>query len=151
MVLKPRLLETDPVQKDLAAIQTAVNDCARAIIGSRRSDKLPIPALLEKAGVPSVNHLIIEQLAVETWKGMNYESNGVRLPIGQILCPPCIPPSRQTRASSSNCIPPPTKFKSDTFAWFAYRLWNTSPTLRLAPTLTAARKAAKELAAAAPI
>ena len=151
VVLKPRLLETDPVQKDLAAIQTAVNDCARAIIGSRRSDKLPIPALLEKAGVPSVNHLIIEQLAVETWKGMNYESNGVRLPIGQILCPPRIPPSRQTRASSSNCIPPPTKFKSDTFAWFAYRLWNTSPTLRLAPTLTAARKAAKELAAAAPI
>ncbi len=33
-VLKPRLEATDPVQKDLAAIQTAINDCARAIIGT---------------------------------------------------------------------------------------------------------------------
>ncbi len=33
-VLKPRLKTTDPLNKDLAAIQTAVNDCARYIVAS---------------------------------------------------------------------------------------------------------------------
>ncbi len=70
-VLKPRLLATDPVQKDQAEIQTAVNDCARAIIGSKRSNRMPIPTLLAKAGIPSMNQLIVEQLAIETWKAMN--------------------------------------------------------------------------------
>ncbi len=85
-MLKPHLLATDPVQKDLAEIQTAVNDCSRAIIGSRRNDRMPIPTLiLAKAGIPYVNLLIVEQLALETWKGMNYETDGVRIPIGKIL------------------------------------------------------------------
>ncbi len=153
-VLRPRLAAADPVQKDLAAIQTAINDCARAIVGSSRNDKLPIPSLLSQAGMPSLNRLIVEQIAVETWKGMNYETNGSKIPIGQILCPP--PPHtptspRQTRARTAKCIPPPTKFKCETFAWHAYRLWNDSPPLRSATTLPDARRAAKELAALAPL
>ena len=153
-VLRPRLATTDPVQKDLAAIQTAVNDCARAIVGSGRIDSLPIPSLLAQAGMPSLNRLIVEQIAVEAWKGMNYESNGSKIPIGQILCPTPSSPSkslRQTRARTAKCIPPPTKFKCDTFAWHAYRLWNESPPLRSATTLSDARRAAKKLAALAPI
>ncbi len=153
-VLRPRLVATDPVQKDLAAIQTAINDCARAIIGSSRRDQMPIPSLLAQAGLPSLNRLIVEQVALETWKGMNYECNGCKVPIGKILC--SAPPSqsqslRPTRSRTTNCIQPPTKFKCDTFAWYAYRLWNGSPPLRSANTLSNARRAAKELAALAPI
>ena len=151
-VLKPRLTVMDPVQKDMAAIQTAINDCARAIIGSSRGDRLPVPSLLAQAGMPSINRLIVEQIAIETWKGMNYECNGSKNPIGQILCPHSTSKSlRSTRARTTNCIPPPTKFKCDTFAWYAYRLWNDSPSLRSANTLPNARKAAKELAALVPI
>ncbi len=149
-VLKPRLEASDPVEKDLAEIQTAINDCARSIIGSHRNDRMPIPTLLERAGIPSMNQLIVEQLAIETWKGMNYENDGIKIPIGQILRPHTAS-QRLTRASSTNCIPPPTKFKSDTFAWFAYRIWNDSPPLRSAPTLSAARKIAKTIAQTAPI
>ncbi len=140
-VLRPRLTATDPVQKDLAAIQTAINDCARANVGSSRNDRLPITSLLAQAGMPSLNRLIVEQIAVETWKGMIYESNGSKILIGQILCPPT-PTStspRQTRIRTAKCIPPPTKFKCETFAWHAYRLWNDSPPLWSATTLPDAR------------
>ncbi len=149
-VLKPRLLATDPVQKDLAEIQTAVNDCSRAIIGSKRSNRMPILTLLAKVGIPSVNQLIVEQLAIETWKAMNYKNDGVKTPIGQILCPTYTTRQRQTCASSTNCISPLNKFRSDTFAWFAFRLWNDLPPLRSAPTLPATRKAAKKIAQAVP-
>ena len=108
-VLRPRLQSADPVQKDLAAIQVAINDCARAVVGSSRSSRLTTSALLAKAGMPSLNQLIVEQIATETWKGVNYESNGTRFPIGEILCPSSSSsskPIRQTRATTSNCIPP---------------------------------------------
>ncbi len=150
-VLRPRLADSDPVQGGVAAVQTAVNDCARAIIGETRSSRTPSTELLQRSGMPSINRLIIEQVAMETWKGMNYVSgdDSTKIPIGQILCPPHA--RRATRAAASNCIPPPTKVKTDSFLWSAYKIWNSSPTLRSATTLASARRAAKELAAGAPI
>ncbi len=154
-VLKPRLLSTDPVNRDMAAIQVAINDCSRAIIGSNRCERQPVQELLDRTGLPSLNRLVVQNIAVEAWKGINYvndSSDGSKIPIGEILCPPKQGNrNRITRATSSNCIPPPTKYKTDTFAWYAYTIWNLSPTLRSAPTLSAARKAAKELAMTAPI
>ena len=93
------------MQKDLAEIQTAINDCARSIISGKRNDRMPIPTLLERAGNPSMKQLIVEQLAIETWKGMNYENDSIKIPIGQILRPHTAR-QRLTRASSTNCIPP---------------------------------------------
>ena len=113
-VLKPRFQPSDPAQKDLAAIQIAINDCARAVVGSSRSKRLEIPVLLQKSGLPSLNQLIVEQIGVESWKAMNYECDGTKMPIGEILCPhlpstssPSYKPPRPTRANTSNCIPPP--------------------------------------------
>ncbi len=108
-VLKPRLLDSDPVNKDMAAIQVAINDCGRAILGSSRSERRPVQELLEMTGLPSLNRLTIQNIAVETWKGMNYvnvSSDGNKIPIGEILCPPK-QGSRTTRATTSNRIPPP--------------------------------------------
>ncbi len=108
-VLQPRLKDSDPLSSGMRAVQTAVNDCARAIIGSRRSERVPVECLLERSGLPSVNRMIVEQIALETWKGLNYNGNdGTRVPIGQILRPPSTTSTtRLTRAASSNCIPPP--------------------------------------------
>lgn len=150
--LKPRLSFSDPLNKDLQSIQTAVNDCARHIIGSSRRDKTPIRELLQETGLPSLNHLIVEQIAIETWKGMNYVGcDGVKIPIGEILCSDSDFTRRPTRAAATNSIPPPTKFKCDTFAWHAYKIWNACPALRSAPNLTNACKAAKEYAASTPL
>ncbi len=52
-----------------------------------------------------MKQLIVEQLAIETWKGMNYENDSIKIPIGQILRPHTAR-QRLTRASSTNCIPP---------------------------------------------
>ena len=157
-VLKPRLSSSDPLQKDLVAIQVAINYSARAVTSSNRSNKLPIPALLNKAALPSLNQLIVEQIALETWKGMNYVSDGIKSPIGEILCPTgggggrsSSSTARTTRATATNCIPPPTRTKSETFAWRAYQIWNGSPLLRSANTLDNARKIAKDLAQSVPI
>ncbi len=132
-------------------IITAINDCARAVIGSNRKDRVPIRDLLQKAGLPSLNRLVIEQIAMECWKSMNYECNGSKTPIGEILCPPTNRERKMTRSTASNCLPPPTKFKTVTFAWNAYRIWNSFPPLRSALTLTGARRAAKELAESSPL
>ena len=150
-VLKPRLSKDDPTSKDMQDVQTAVNDCARYILGSSRKDCKPVEELLMESGLPSLNRLAVEQIAVEAWKGMSYYgSDGVRIPIGMIMCPPNRG-SRSTRATKANLLPPPTKLKTNTFAWHAHKVWNSSPQLRSASTLADARRAAKELALLAPI
>ena len=114
--------------------------------------------LLSEASLPSLNRMVVENIALEnialeTWKAMNYTcANGSKIPIGQILCTnTSIEGTLPTRSISARCIPPPTKFKSETFAWHAYKLWNSSPLLRSANTLATARKAAKTLTASAPL
>ncbi len=102
---------------DMRAVQTAVNDCARAIIGTRRSERVSTEHLLEQSGLPSVNRMIVEQIALETWKGLNYNgSNGTKIPIGQVLRPESSSSTssssstkRLTRSVTSNCIPPPNQ------------------------------------------
>ena len=149
--LKPRLSSSDPQNGDLLAMQVAVNDCARHIVGSSRGDKMPVKRLLLETGLPSLNRLIVEQIAMEAWKGMNYTGpNGVKIPIGDILCS-TDSTRRHTRAAASSSIPPPTKFKCETFAWYAYKIWNDCPALRSAPNLSNASKAAKEYAALTPL
>ena len=151
-VLQPRLTSADPLNKDMTAIQTAINDCARAVVGTNRKDRMPTQDLLRQAGLPSLNRLVVEQIAMECLKSLNYTMcDGIKTPIGKILCPPKSEERKMTRATASKCLPPPTKFKTTTFAWNAYRLWNSSPPLRSATTLSSARKAAKKLAESSPL
>ena len=91
-VLKPRLNDTDPQNVTLRKIQTAINDCARSILGSRRSERKPVEELLQESGLPSLNRLIVENVALETWKGMNYTGT-----------------ARSPSATSSALLPTPQK------------------------------------------
>ena len=155
LVLPPRLKPTDSSNELMSQLQVGINDVARAIVGSRRSDKIKVEDLLQKAGFNSVNRMVIYAIAMECWRALNLRdvSDGPLNPLGTILSPPTasndvVP---RTRSVASGCLPPPTKKQVCTFTWWAHTCWNVSPLLRSATTLSAAKRAAKELAASAPI
>ncbi len=150
-VLPPRF--GDPSSSSLMSkLQVCVNNVARSTIGSKKSDKLKVEDLLQEAGFPSINRLVIYSIAMECWRALNLRdvSDGPLNPLGNILSPPSTCSGR-TRAATSGCIPPPTKHQVDSFCWWAYTCWNLSPSLRAATTVSAAKRAANELAASAPL
>ncbi len=150
-VLPPRFSASDPSHTLMSQLQVGVNNVARATIGSSKEDRLKVTDLLNEAGFPSVNRLVIYTIAMECWRALNLRdvSNGPLNPLGIILSPPSLCSSR-TRAAKSGCIPPPTKHQVDSFCWWAYTCWNLAPSLRAAATVSAAKRAANELAASAP-
>jgi hypothetical protein len=48
-------------------IQVAYNRVARSITGVKIRDKVSVPDLLERAGIPSVNRMVVNAVAMETW------------------------------------------------------------------------------------
>ena len=93
---------------------------------------------------------------MECWRALRLRDvpNGPLNPLGSLLSPPPTDTESKappTRAVKSGCIPPPAKHQIDSFTWWGYTCWNSSPLLRLAPTVSAAKRAAAVLAAAAPI
>ena len=150
-VLPPRFSATDPSPTLMAQLQVCVNNVARATIRCNKCDKLRVEDLLNEAGFPSINRLVIYTIAMECWRALNLRdvTNGPLNPLGNILFPPSVCSGR-TRAAKSGCIPPPTKHQIDSFCWWAYTCWNSSPALRAAATVSAAKRAANELAASAP-
>ncbi|QQP56153.1 Uncharacterized protein FKW44_000725, partial [Caligus rogercresseyi] len=50
------------------AIQVAINDAARSIVGCKRRDHIHVRDLLERAGLPSLNEVAAKAVALETWK-----------------------------------------------------------------------------------
>ncbi len=86
-VLKPHLSPEASLNKDMAAIQTAVNDCGRSIISCSSSNPNPCMNSCRRQGSPLSTIFIVEQIAIETWKGMTYVGpKGNMIPIGNILC-----------------------------------------------------------------
>ena len=152
MVLQPRLSTSDPSSALMAQLQVGVNNVARAIIGCKKSDRLHVEDLLKSAGLPSINRLVIYTIAMECWRALNLRDVpvGPLNPLGGLLSPPNSG-LRRTRAATSGCLPPPTKCQVNSFVWWAYTCWNSSDQLRAAKTVSAAKRAANELAAAAPI
>ncbi|QQP49566.1 Uncharacterized protein FKW44_010277, partial [Caligus rogercresseyi] len=57
------------------AVQVAINDAARSIVGCKRRDHIHIGDLLERAGLPSLNEVAAKAVAMETWKCF-YSSDG---------------------------------------------------------------------------
>jgi hypothetical protein len=72
------------------AVQVAINDTARSVIGKKRTDHIRIPDLLHCAGLPSLNSLAIHALAMETWKAYHSSDgpHGSRNALGNVLFPP---------------------------------------------------------------
>jgi hypothetical protein len=160
-VVAPRLGNgEDPPSAAYKSVQVAINDVARSITGTKRTDHVKIPSLLYSAGLPSVNELAVRAVAMESWKA-NHSSdgkNGERNPIGKFIFPanPTSDPtssinsSRTTRSRTAGIIHNPLR-QANTFAVHAANVWNASLALREAPTRHATSAVAKLLAKSAPI
>ena len=155
-VSTPRLEGNDAnPSTNTMSIQVAMNNLARSITGSARTDHVKIPDLLSKACIPSYNAVAVRSIALETWKASksNDGPNGTRNPLGRVLFPDTTnkEPIRSSRASATRMIPLPLRAKANTFVWNAASIWNHSTALREATTLGEAMRVAKSLANKAPI
>ncbi len=156
-VLPPRWRETDPLPTLMAQLQVNMNNVARSTIKCRKSDKITVANLLKESGFPSLNRMVVYTVAMECWRALSLRDvpGGPLNPLGSLLSPPDSddgPSSRsRTRAALSGCLPPPSKVQVNSFTWWAYTCWNSSPALRMATNVSAAKKAANELAALTPL
>ena len=57
--------------RSTAAAQVVMNDLARVLLGTRRSDRVPTSILAEKSGLPTINELVIRGSAVAAWSAAN--------------------------------------------------------------------------------
>ncbi len=155
LMLTPRFSDSDPTSSNMAHLQVCINKVARTIIRAKKSDKIRVETLLEEAGLPSLNRLVIYTIAMECWRALSLRDvpDGPLNPLGSLLYPPNSigDKSTRTRAATNGCIPPPAKYQVSSFTWWGYTCWNSSPQLRAARTVSAAKRAAEELAATAPI
>jgi hypothetical protein len=110
-------------------IHVAYNRVARSITGVKIRDRVSIPDLLERAGIPSINRMVINAIATETWNcrhssdGGNEAKNFVGAVIfdtGEAV--------KTTRAASAGMATVPLRGK-DTFVCNGARTWNASEAL----------------------
>lgn len=150
----PRLQESETSSAAARNIQVSINDTARAIIGVKRKDRVEVPDLLDRAGMPSYNHMVVTTIAVEAWKAIKGGSDTTLRTLllggghGREVNSNT---TRTTRAKAAGLLHPPLPLAADTFVYNAYRLWNGAPSLRKATTLAAARRVAKDIASNAPL
>ena len=153
-VASPRFdgAETPSFTKETKAIQTAINDTARTILGARRADRIKVEDLLARSGLPAYNHLAIRSIVMETWKALNVcdGPDGSHNPLGCMLRNEGTR-SKHTRRVESGKLPPPTKKPQETFICHAVRMWNGSTDLRDASTLSGARRVAHSMVRIAPL
>ncbi len=132
-VLPPRLSDQSPVNVLMNKIQVALNDIGRAIVGCKRSEKRRIEEILSESKIPSLNRVVVETIGIECWKALHVrDAPDLPLaPLGNLLCAnrgmEDAGTARKTRANTNNSLPPPTKVQMNTFTWWAYLLWNSSP------------------------
>jgi hypothetical protein len=129
----------------------AYNRVARSITGVRIRDRVSVSDLLERAGIPSMNAMVINAVATETWncKHSSNGGNGAKNFVGAVIFDTG-ETVKATWATLAGMARVPLRGK-DTFLSNGARTWNASEALREATTKTAARLAAKNLAPRAPL
>jgi hypothetical protein len=78
--LPTQMGEATPPTTLFHQIQVAYN---RSITGVRIRDRVTIPDLLERAGLPSVNGMVVSAVSMETWNCRHSSDGGER---GKELC-----------------------------------------------------------------
>ena len=126
-------LHAKPVHGDNIATQRILNDLYRTIIGASRADHIRVTDLADRAGLPTLNQIVAKQAAISAWRSQN---GG---PLDDIL-EPC---DSRTRGSTQD-LRRPTSTRC-VAANNMSLLWNASPQLREAKTLTEAKLAAQKL------
>jgi hypothetical protein len=131
-------------------IQVAYNRVARSITEYRLRDRISTKDLLERAGVPSFNKLIVSAVAMETWNAWHSDDggNGAKNYVSAIIFDQDRA-LKSTRAAAAGMAEVPLRGR-DTFVSNGARTWNSSEPLREASTKLSARIAAKNLAVRSP-
>jgi hypothetical protein len=132
-------------------IQVADNWVARSITGCQLRDRISTKDLLKRAGIPSLNEMIVSAVAMETWnpRHSNNGGNGAKNYVGAII----FDQDRElksTRTAAAGMLEVPLRGR-DTFVSNGARTWNSSEALREASSKSSARLAAKNLAAMSPL
>jgi hypothetical protein len=132
-------------------IQVAYNRVARSITGCRLWDRISTKDLLERAGIPSLNEMIVSSVAMETWNARrsNDGGNGAKNYVGAIIFDQNRA-LKSTRAAAASMVEVLLR-GWDTFVSNGARIWSSSKALREALTKSSARLAAKNLAARLPL
>ena len=116
------------------ATQVILNDLARLLLGVKRADRYRTSDLLDRAGVPTLNEIVVRQSCVAAWKA---EQGGPLNDALEVFDDRTRGSSdNMRRAASARCKP----------ACNMASAWNASESLRLAKTLQQAQTAAKKLA-----
>jgi hypothetical protein len=85
---RPRLPNADENPLTTCSkIQVAFNNVARSIMGVRLRDRVSIPDLLDLAGIPSVNRMVVKAVSMEAWmcKTSSDGKDAIRNYVGAIL------------------------------------------------------------------
>jgi hypothetical protein len=151
VVSYPRWSEEDTISGHERRIQVSINKVARTITHTPRLKHVHVRDLLEEAGIPSYNAMVVKAVAAEAWnaKHSNDGPNGSHNPTGDILFN-APPPMRPSRSLEAGLIGVPAR-GCRTFVRYAAELWNRTPELRDAQSKGEAKRAAKNIAKVCPI
>jgi hypothetical protein len=142
--------------------QIAMNNIARSVSGHKKTEHIRVCDLLDAARIPSINRLAVAATALEAWKAHRSTDgdNGDRNPAGMIMFGSrpgggggqngIEHGARVLRGAAAGEVAVPLR-GSMSFVSNATRIWNASPTIRVANTLAEAKMGAKSLANTAPI
>jgi hypothetical protein len=132
-------------------IQVAYSRVARSITGIKIRDRVSVPDLLERAGMPSVNGRVVNAVAMETWN-CKHSSNGgneAKNFMGALIFDQG-KAVKTTRAAAARMAVVPLRGR-DTFVSSGARTWNLLEALREATSKSSARLAAKNPAVRSPL
>ena len=115
------------------AVQTALNDLARVLLGVRRSDRIRVAELADKAGIPTANEIVIRGAAMAAWSAAN----------GNNLRSLLVSPDSRTRAASASLL---KEIAPSYAAQNMSMCWEASEELRAASGRNGAKAAARRLA-----
>jgi hypothetical protein len=101
-VASPRLSEEEKKScPNHRATQICMNDVARTITGTRRSDHITVGDLLEMAGLESLNRRVVAAIAMEAWNSFHSDDGerGGRNPLGTAIFGEEAPDLKQSQVS----------------------------------------------------
>jgi hypothetical protein len=146
----PRLTEAAPIPANSRTTQIALNDMARSITGTKRTDQVNTEDLLSRACMRPLNRLAASLAGIEAWKAFRSSDgpDGGRNPLGHAFFDQQL--SRPLRSAAAGEILVPLR-GCRTLMNTAATIWNRSPALRSATTLAMATRAANAFAKSVPI
>jgi hypothetical protein len=106
-------------------IQVAYNRVARSITGVKIRDRVSVPDLLERAGIPSINGMVVNAIAIETWscRHSNDGGNGAKTFVGSTILD-MGEAVKTTRVATAGMAVIPLRGR-DTFVSNGAKTWNS--------------------------